>query len=171
METFGPYTKKLIEHFQIPHNFGKIKDPDGLGRVGNLICGDVIWLYIKVKEDKKTRQRKIIDAKFQTFGCTVAIAVSSMITTLAKGKTLESALKISKNDILKRTGKLPITKLHCSVLADDALHEAIYDYLIKNNLEIPRDLEEKHIRIQKQFQIIEKRYKEYIDLEKKILGK
>jgi len=148
---------------------GKIKNPDGIGRVGNLICGDVIWLYIKVRKDKKTGKRKITDVKFQTFGCVVAISVSSLITTLAKGKTLEEAIKITKDDILKMAGKLPSIKVHCSILADDALHEAIYDYLFKNKLPIPKKLQEKHQKIQKDLKIIEKRYKEYIELEKNVL--
>lgn len=165
------YSKEIMKHFRNPKNMGKIKNPDGIGKVGNLICGDVIWLYIKTEEKRRGLQKKIIDAKFQTFGCTVAIAVSSMITTLAIGKTLANALKITKDDILKKSGDLPVVKLHCSVLADDALHEAIYDYLIKNNLEIPEELKEKHKKLQKHLKIIEKRYKEYINLEKKVLEK
>ncbi len=117
------------------------------------------------------KQKKIIDAKFQTFGCTVAIAVSSMITTLSIGKTLADALRITKNDILKKAGDLPVVKLHCSVLADDALHEAIYSYLVKNNLKIPNELKEKHKRIKEDLASIEDRYREYIDLEKRVLGK
>ena len=164
------YSKEIMKHFKSPKNMGKIKNPDGVGKVGNLVCGDVIWLYIKVKKDKKTEKRKIIEAKFQTFGCVVAISVSSMITTLVKGKTLEDALKITKDDILKMAGKLPLIKLHCSVLADDALHEAIYDYLFKNKLPIPKELQEKHKKIQKELKIIEERYKEYIELEKRTIG-
>jgi len=165
------YSKEIIKHFREPRNMGKMKNPSGYGKVGNLICGDVIWLYIKVEKDKKTGKSKIIDSKFQTLGCVVAIAVSSMITTLAKGKTLGEALKITKDDILKMTGKLPGIKVHCSILADDALHEAIYDYLLKNKLPIPKELQERHEKIQKHLKIIEERYKEYIDLEKKILEK
>ncbi len=165
------YSEKVMGHFKNPKNMGKIKNPDGTGKVGNLICGDVIWLYIKVKKDKKTGKRKIIDLKFETFGCVVAIAVSSMITTLAKGKTLEEALKITKDDILKMAGKLPLIKVHCSILADDALHEAIYDYFLKNKLPISKKLRERHKRIQKHLKIIEGKYKEYTDLEKKILEK
>ena len=165
------YPKKVMEYFKNPKNMGKIKNPDGIGKVGNLICGDVIWLYIKVKKDKKTGKRKIIDLKFETFGCVVAIAVSSMMTALAKGKTLEEALKISKDDILGMAGKLPLIKVHCSVLADDALHEAIYDYLFKNKLPISKELQERHKKIQKHLKIIEKKYKEHTDLEKRILKK
>lgn len=163
------YSKKVMGHFKNPKNMGKIKNPDGTGKVGNLICGDVMHLYIKVGEDK---EKKIIkDIKFETFGCVVAIAVSSMITTLAKGKTLEEALKITKDDILKMAGKLPLIKVHCSILADDALHEAIYDYFLKNKLLISKELRERHKRIQKHLKIIEGKYKEYTDLEKKILEK
>ncbi|MBZ9578545.1 iron-sulfur cluster assembly scaffold protein [Patescibacteria group bacterium] len=165
------YSKKIMEHFKSPKNMGKMENPDGVGKVGNLICGDVIWLYIKVKEDQKTGKRKIVDLKFQTFGCVVAIAVSSIITTLAKGKTLEEALKITKDDVLKMSGKLPLIKVHCSILADDALHESIFDYLFKNKLPIPKELQERHKKIQKHLKIIEERYKEYVNLEKKILEK
>lgn len=164
------YSKAIMEHFKHPKNMGKMKDPSGCGKVGNLICGDVLWLNIKVKEDKKTGKRKIVDAKFQTFGCVVAIAVSSIVTTLAEGKTLEEALKITKDDILDITQKLPGFKIHCSVLAQDALHEAIYDYLSKNKLSIPEELKEKHKRIQKHLKAIEKRYKDYLEIEKKVLG-
>lgn len=165
------YSKEVINHFKNPKNMGKMRNSDGIGKVGNLRCGDVTWLYIKVRKDGKGLDRKITDIKFQTFGCTVAIAVSSMITTLAKGKSLRDALEISKNDVLKKAGPLPITKLHCSVLADDALHEAIYDYLIKNNIEVPQELKEKHKKTKKDIDIIEERYGEYINLEKRILEK
>lgn len=165
------YAKTIMKHFKNPKNMGRMRNPSGCGKVGNLICGDVIWLYIKVKKDKKTGKRKIVDLKFQTFGCVVAIAVSSMITSLAKGKILEEALKVTKDDILKMTGKLPGIKVHCSILADDALHEAIYDYLSKNKLPIPKELQGKHEKIQKHLKIIEERYREYVDLEKKILKK
>lgn len=160
-----------MEHFKRPRNMGKIKNPSGCGKVGNPLCGDVIWLYIKVKEDKKTGEKRLVDLKFQTFGCVVAIGVSSLITTLAKGKTLAGALKITKDDILKMTGKLPLIKIHCSILAADALHEAIYNYFLKNKLPIPKDLQERHEAVQKHLEIIEERYKEYIELEKKILEK
>ena len=162
------YSKKVIQHFRNPHNFGRIKNPDGIGRVGNLICGDVMQIYIKIGRDKKRREI-IKNIKFETFGCVAALATSSVITDLVKGKTLKKAIKIDKKEIVKSLGGLPLIKIHCSVLAVDALSEAIYDYLKKNKKEIPKDLELKHKRIQKELKIIEERYQEYTDLEKEIL--
>jgi nitrogen fixation protein NifU and related proteins len=128
------YTPKIMAHFKNPHNYGSIKNPDGVGQVGNPVCGDVMKLYIKVAEDKKGR--KIIkDIKFQTYGCVAAIATSSVVTDLAKGKTLEQALKIDNKKIVASLGGLPNLKLHCSVLGADALKEAIKDYLSKNGKE------------------------------------
>lgn len=151
------YTKKVLETFKNPHNYGKIKNADGIGKVGNIVCGDVMWLYIKI--DKKTQ--KISDIKFETFGCVAAISTSSTITDLAKGKTISEALKIEKDDIVKKLGGLPEIKYHCSVLAVDALVEAIYDYFTKNKMEIPQELEKKHNIIQKSKEIIEKRYEKW----------
>ncbi|MCW1296944.1 MAG: iron-sulfur cluster assembly scaffold protein [Candidatus Parvarchaeota archaeon] len=164
------YPKEVIKHFKNPKNVGVIKNADGVGKVGNIVCGDVMWLYIKVKRDKGGEER-ISDVKFQTFGCIVAIAVSSMLTEIVKNKTIEEAIKITKEDILKRAGKLPPIKIHCSVLAADALHEAIYDYFKKNNRKIPEELEREHKRIKYDLEILTKRHKEYVALEKNILEK
>ncbi len=153
------YTKKVMEHFKDPHNFGKIKNPDGIGKVGNLVCGDVMHIYIKVKKDKKGKEI-IKDIKFETFGCVAALATSSVVTDLAKGKTLNRALKINKDNIVKSLGGLPVIKIHCSVLVIDALSEAIYDYLKKNKRKIPAEFEKRHKTIKKELEIIEKRYKE-----------
>jgi len=117
------YSERVMELFRKPHNLGRMKNPDGVGKVGNPICGDVMYLYIKVKDNK------IKDVKFETFGCVAAIATSSMITDLAKGKTLEEAKKITRENVAKEVGGLPLIKMHCSNLAADALHEAIKDYL------------------------------------------
>ena len=119
------YSEKVMEHFANPHNVGEIPDADGIGKVGNPQCGDVMWLYIKVKDDI------ITDIKFKTFGCGAAIATSSMITELAKGKTIEEAKKISRQDVADSLEGLPPTKMHCSNLAADALREAIKDYEAK----------------------------------------
>src|SRR4030042_4113951 len=100
------YSEDVIKHFRNPHNMGKIKNPDGIGKIGNIICGDVMWLYIKVDKNRKG-QEIISDVKFETFGCTAAIATSSMITDLAKGKTLEEALNIDKTRITESLGGLP----------------------------------------------------------------
>lgn len=127
-----PYSKKVIEIFKDPHNYGKLKDYDGLGKVGNPICGDILWLYIKVGKNKKGEE--IIKAiSFETFGCVAAIASSTIITDLAKGKPISQALKVTRDDILKQLGELPPIKIHCSVLAIDALREAINDYLSKKD--------------------------------------
>ncbi len=119
------YSEKVMEHFANPHNVGEIPDADGIGKVGNPQCGDVMWLYIKVKDNI------ISDIKFKTFGCGAAIATSSMITELARGKTLEEAKKISRQDVADSLDGLPPTKMHCSNLASDALREAIKDYEAK----------------------------------------
>lgn len=116
------YSKKVIELFQNPHNVGEIADADGVGEVGNPTCGDMMTLYIKVKDEK------IDDIKFKTFGCAAAIATSSMITDLAKGKALDEALKITRKDVADSLDGLPPIKMHCSNLAADALHAAIEDY-------------------------------------------
>ena len=162
------YTKKVLEHFKNPHNFGRMKKPDGEGKVGNIVCGDVMWLYIKVGKNKKG-QEVIKDIKFETFGCVAALATSSVITDLAKGKTLKAALKINKKKVIKSLGGLPAIKIHCSILATEALSEAIYDYLLKTKKKIPKDLQLEHERMQKGLKIIEKRYKRYKELEKKTL--
>ena len=121
----GMYSEKVIEHFRNPRNMGEIKDADGVGTVGNPLCGDQMTIYIKVKNDR------IVDIKFKTFGCAAAIATSSMITELAKGKTLEEAMKITRKDVADELDGLPPIKMHCSNLAADALHAAIKDYLEK----------------------------------------
>jgi nitrogen fixation NifU-like protein len=116
------YTEKVMEHFRNPHNMGEIPDADGVGTVGNPVCGDLMTIYIKVKDDR------IEDVKFKTFGCGAAVATSSMVTDLAKGKTLDEALKITRGDVANELGGLPPIKMHCSNLAADALHAAIEDY-------------------------------------------
>jgi len=116
------YTEKVMEHFRNPRNMGEIPDADGIGTVGNPVCGDLMTVYIKVKDNR------IEDIKFKTFGCGAAIATSSMITELAKGKTIDEALKITRADVAESLGGLPPIKMHCSNLAADALHAAIKDY-------------------------------------------
>jgi len=140
----GPilYTKKVMQHFMHPKNVGEIKDADGVGQVGNKICGDIMHVYIKVS--KKGKEEIISDIRFKTLGCAAAIATSSVVTELAKGKTLKEAMKISNKDVVKFLGGLPPVKHHCSLLAEEALGEAIYDYLKKNKRQIPKELEQKH---------------------------
>jgi nitrogen fixation NifU-like protein len=120
------YTEKVMEHFKNPRNVGEIPDADGVGTVGNPVCGDLMTIYIKVKDNR------LLDIKFKTFGCGSAIATSSMITELAKGKTLEEGLKITRANVADELGGLPAVKMHCSNLAADALHAAIEDYYKKH---------------------------------------
>ena len=116
------YTEKVMEHFKNPRNMGEIPDADGVGTVGNPVCGDLMTFYIKVKDNR------IEDVKFKTYGCGAAIATSSMTTELAKGKTLEEAMKLTRASVADSLGGLPPVKMHCSNLAADALHAAIEDY-------------------------------------------
>jgi len=116
------YSIKVMDHFTNPRNVGEIENADGIGEIGNPVCGDIMKLYIKVQDNR------IVDAKFKTFGCGAAIATSSMITELVKNKTLEEAEKISKQTVAEALDGLPANKMHCSNLAADALQKAIEDY-------------------------------------------
>ena len=116
------YSEKVMEHFRNPRNVGEIENPDGVGKVGNPVCGDIMELYIKVEDGV------ITDAKFKTFGCGAAIATSSMVTELVKNKSVEDALKISNRAVAEALGGLPPIKMHCSVLAEEALKKALDDY-------------------------------------------
>jgi len=126
------YSKKVMELFHNPRNMGDMKNPDGVGKIGNRICGDVLWMYIKVGKNR-SGQEYIRDVKIKTYGCVAAISTSSQVTEMAKGKTLEEAMKISNNDIVNLVDGLPPQKIHCSVLAVDALHKAIKDYRRKKS--------------------------------------
>jgi len=119
------YSSKVMEHFRHPRNVGEMENPDGVGSVGNPVCGDIMELYIKVEGDT------IVDAKFQTFGCGAAIATSSMVTEMIKGAKLKDAMKISNHEVAEALGGLPKQKMHCSVLAEEALQKAIDDYKSK----------------------------------------
>ena len=116
------YSEKVMDHFMNPRNVGVIEDPDGYGKVGNPTCGDVMEMFIRVKEDR------IEEIKFRTFGCGAAIATSSMTTEMALGKTVEEGMKITRQDVAGELGGLPPNKMHCSNLAADALHMALEDY-------------------------------------------
>lgn len=131
------YSEKVIQHFTKPKNMGKIKNPDGVGRAGNPVCGDIMELFVKIKTDKKTDKKKntIKDLKFQTLGCAAAISTSDVACEILKGKTIEQALKIKAKDIVKKLGGLPVQKIHCSLLAIEALQAAIKDYLKKKSKE------------------------------------
>ncbi|MDQ0287055.1 nitrogen fixation NifU-like protein [Desulfofundulus luciae] len=123
------YSEKVMDHFTNPRNVGEIPDADGVGQVGNPVCGDIMKIYIKVKDNI------IEDIKFKTFGCGAAIATSSMVTELVKGKTLEEAMQVSNKQVAEALDGLPPQKMHCSNLAADALHAAIQDYLSKKKKE------------------------------------
>lgn len=161
------YTNKVMKYFRHPRNYGKIKNADGVGKVGNPICGDVMWLYIKVGKNKKGEEI-LKDIKFETFGCVAAIATSSVITELAEGKKLSEAMKITREEIVDSLEGLPPIKIHCSVLAASALSEAIYDYLSKKGKKISKELEEKHRILKKEREEVKDKHKEWVELEEKI---
>lgn len=127
------YSEKVMEHFSNPRNVGEIPDADGVGTVGNPVCGDVMKIFIKVEDDH------LKDIKFKTFGCGAAIATSSMVTEMAKGKSLEEALEISNKTVAEALDGLPPQKMHCSNLAADALHAAIEDYRQKHSTKAPAE--------------------------------
>lgn len=122
------YSQKVLEHFMNPRNVGVIENPDGYGKVGNPVCGDLMEMFIRVKDDI------ITDIKFRTFGCGSAIATSSMVTEMAKGMHVDQAMKLTRNDVASELEGLPPQKMHCSNLAADALHEAIKDYKRKKGV-------------------------------------
>lgn len=120
-----PYSEKVMDHFLHPRNTGEIPDANGVGTVGNVVCGDIMKMYIKIEGDI------IVDVKFKTFGCGAAIATSSMVTEMVKGKTIDEALQISNKAVAEALGGLPPVKMHCSVLAEQALRSALADYYRK----------------------------------------
>ncbi|MFC2078731.1 iron-sulfur cluster assembly scaffold protein [Candidatus Bipolaricaulota bacterium] len=156
------YTEKVIEHFREPHNRGKLEEYSAIGKVGNIVCGDVMWLYIKIDQDEADRDI-ITDISWETFGCTAAIATSSMVSDLAKGKTVEEAIAVTNQDVANELGGLPPVKMHCSALAADALNEAIYAYMNQEGKEIPEALQKRHARIEKEVAALEKRYAAFMD--------
>lgn len=123
------YSEKVMEHFANPHNVGEIKDADGIGEVGNPKCGDIMRMYIKVENDT------IVDVKFMTFGCGAAIATSSMATDLVKGKKIEDALKLTNKAVMEALDGLPAVKVHCSVLAEQAIKAAVSDYYRRQGID------------------------------------
>jgi len=125
------YSEKVMQHFMNPHNVGEIAEADGIGEIGNPVCGDMMTFYIKVKDNK------LEDVKYKTFGCGAAIAVSSMVSDMVKGKTLEEALKVTPTMVAKELEGLPKNKFHCSNLGAQALRKAIRDYYIKNKIDVP----------------------------------
>ncbi len=126
------YTEKVMDHFNNPRNVGEIPDADGIGEVGNAKCGDIMRMYLKIKDNR------IEDVKFKTYGCGSAIASSSMATEMIKGKTIDEVLEVTNKAVAEALDGLPPVKMHCSVLAEEAIVAALQDYAKKNNLEIPR---------------------------------
>ena len=124
----GLYTETVMDHFTHPRNVGEIPDADGVGEVGNAKCGDIMKMYLKIKDDR------IEDVKFETFGCGSAIASSSMATELIKGKTIEEALAVTNKQVVDALGGLPAYKLHCSVLAEESIKAAVKNYYDRNNI-------------------------------------
>ena len=124
------YSEKVMDHFANPRNVGEIPDADGVGEVGNPTCGDIMKMYLKIKDGV------ITDVKFKTFGCGAAIATSSMATEMVKGKTIEEALKLTNKAVMEALDGLPPVKVHCSLLAEEAIHAALWDYAQKHGIEI-----------------------------------
>ena len=125
------YTEKVMDHFQNPRNVGEIEDASGVGTVGNAKCGDIMRIYLDIDENQM-----IHDVKFKTFGCGAAVATSSMATELVKGKSIYDALKVTNQAVMEALDGLPPVKVHCSLLAEEAIHAALWDYAQKNHIEI-----------------------------------
>ncbi|OUJ18519.1 NifU -like protein involved in Fe-S cluster formation [Methanonatronarchaeum thermophilum] len=136
------YSDKVMEHFKNPKNMGEMENPDITAKVGNPACGDLMQVYLKIEE--KNNEKYIEDISFKTFGCAAAIATSSVTTELVKGKTLKEAEKLTRDDVAEELGGLPKVKMHCSNLAANGVHRAIYEYKKKNNMEISQELEKKY---------------------------
>jgi nitrogen fixation NifU-like protein len=126
-----PYSERVMEHFTNPRNVGEIADASGIGTVGNPVCGDVMKMYLKIEKEV------IVDVKFKTFGCGAAVATSSMVTEMVKGKTISQALEITNQAVAEALGGLPPKKMHCSVLAEEALRSALKDYYKKQGQPVP----------------------------------
>jgi len=133
MSEQSPYNEKVMDHFMNPRNVGEIPDANGIGTVGNPVCGDVMKMFLKIENNI------IIDIKFKTFGCGAALATSSMVTEMVKGKSIEDALKVTNQAVAEALGGLPPKKLHCSVLAEEALRSALKDYYTRLGQPIPFD--------------------------------
>ena len=128
----GVYSDKVIDHFTNPRNVGEIENPDGVGTVGNAKCGDIMRIYLDIDPATKV----IRDCKFKTFGCGAAVASSSMATEMVKGKTIYEALEVTNKAVMEALDGLPQVKIHCSLLAEEAIHAALWDYAEKNNIKI-----------------------------------
>ena len=144
MSQVTEYSEKVMDHFSNPRNVGEIENPSGVGTVGNAKCGDIMRIYLDIDENQIVK-----DAKFKTFGCGAAVATSSMATELVKGKSVNEALKITNKAVMEALDGLPPVKVHCSLLAEEAIHAALWDYAEKNGITIEgleppvKDIEEK----------------------------
>lgn len=156
------YNEQVMDHFHEPRNQGKLERYSAVGKVGNILCGDVMWMYIRV-EPSGSGDEVISEVSWETFGCTAAIATSSMVSVLAKGKTLDEAITITNSQVATELGGLPAPKMHCSSLAADALNEAIYEYLTSEKRPIPPALEQRHERIARHRKQLEERYAGFLD--------
>ena len=156
------YNETVLEHFREPHNQGRLEEYSAIGKVGNVVCGDVMWMYILVAPNADGSEEVIADISWETFGCTAAIATSSMVSDLAKGKTISEAIDITNEMVAEKLGGLPKPKMHCSALAADALNEAIYDYYTKQERPIPEPLRRRHDRILRHREEVEKRYEAFL---------
>ena len=154
LDMVGNYSETVIDHARNPRNVGNIAKCDGFGQDEGE-CGDTLAVWLSVDKNR------ITNATFWTDGCGTSIACGSMVTEMAKGKTIDEALKISQKEIVDSLGGLPPVKIHCSVLAADALSEAIYNYLKKNKKTIPAELEKRHRRIEKERQMVEEKYHDW----------
>jgi len=144
------YTKKVMDHFTNPRNMGEIEGADGIGTVGNAKCGDIMRMYLQVENDI------IVDVKFKTFGCGAAVATSSIATELVKGKTIQEAMKVTNDAVVEALDGLPKAKVHCSLLAEEALQAALWDYATKHNiviegLEPPKEMDDHHEMEEEEF--------------------
>ena len=124
------YSEKVMDHFMNPRNVGEIENASGVGQVGNMKCGDIMKVYLQIEDDK------IVDAKFKTFGCGAAVATSSMATELVKGKSIYEALQVTNKAVMEALDGLPPVKVHCSLLAEEAIHAALWDYAEKHDIKI-----------------------------------
>lgn len=159
MEAF--YTQEVMEHFLHPHHAGALAEYDAVGEVGNVVCGDVMRIYLKIEPDDN-QQLCIANISFETYGCGAAIATSSVTCDLALGKTLQEALALNKQAVIEQLQYLPAQKIHCSILAIDALHEAIYQYYQYKKHPIPENLAKIHQRLTKQKEILKKQYQKWM---------
>jgi nitrogen fixation NifU-like protein len=155
------YSQQVMEHFLHPHHAGVLTRYDAVGEVGNIVCGDVMRIYIKVEPDMRA-QPCIADISFETYGCGAAIATSSITCDLAMGKTLAEAQKLTKDQVVTALERLPAQKIHCSILAIDALHEAIYQYYTSQKIPVPAALQQQHSEIQQQKDFLKKQYESWL---------